>query len=408
MIDKTPKIGIVTMNFYPEKAATASLLTELSLGLKERGCDVRVYAGYPMYWFDKFKVTKREVYRSITIERSFNTQFNCQGKLRMICNTGSFFISAFFNLLLHCNDRILIIVTNPPFLPYIGFLMKKLRRINYIVLVHDVFPDSAIKVGYMNDGILARILDKLYTYTYENSINIIVLSEDMAELIKDKIGTRHHHKITIISNWEDETFIKPLNKSENPFVREHNLMDKFVILYSGNMSSSQDFDLILQAACKISDPEIRFIFIGDGIEKIKIKKKVEDMDLQNVDFLPYQPREILPYSMTSGDVLVVTQKKGTKGTLVSCKLYTAMATGRPILAMCEAGTEIAKVVNEFHCGVVVHNEDISELIEKILELKNSKHLRELMGENGRIALEKHFSKNVSINKYYDVLEKIDQ
>lgn len=400
------KVGMITLYFYPDKASTANLLTDLAVGLKEKGCDVKVYTGYPSYWDTKSKASKREDYNGVEIYRVFNTQFDSRKKFGMICNGISFFISVFWKVLLSKDDRIFLIATTPPFLPYMGYILNKLRRRNYIIIVHDIHPDIAIKIGYMNKGIIAKIWDKTYSRVYEKSVRIIVLGQCMAEVIKKKIHEEFYSKIKVIQNWEDENFIIPLNKADNWFSKKHNLIDKFVVLYSGNMGQHHDLEHILEAAGYLKSEKIKFLFIGEGIQKEKLVKETKNMNLDNVEFLPFQPKENLPYTMTCGDVIIVSQEEGTEGLCVSCKFYTAMAAGRPILAIIGEYSEIARVVKEYNCGIVVNNGDAEGVAEALLKLQKDKKLCSMMGANARKVLEDNFTKNHAISKYYELITNI--
>lgn len=400
------KVSIITLYFYPDKASTANLLTDLAVGLKEKGCDVKVYTGYPSYWDTKSKASKRENHNGVDIYRVFNTQFDSRKKFGMICNGISFCISVFWKLLLSKDDRIFLIATTPPFLPYVGYILKMLKGRNYIIIVHDIHPDISIKIGYMKDGILAKIWDKTYSRVYEKSVRIIVLGQCMAEVIKKKIQKESYQKIKVIQNWEDENFIIPLNKRENWFSKKHNLIDTFVVLYSGNMGQHHNLEPILEAAGYLKTEKIEFLFIGEGIQKEKLVKKTKNMNLDNVEFLPFQPKENLPYTMTCGDVIIVSQEEGTEGLCVSCKFYTAMAAGRPILAIIGEDSEIGEVVRKYNCGVVVNNSDAKGIAKALQKFQNDKKLCSMMGANARKVLEDNFTKNHAISKYYEVIKNI--
>jgi glycosyltransferase involved in cell wall biosynthesis len=258
----------------------------------------------------------------------------------------------------------------------------------------------------MKDGILAKIWGKTYSWIYENSVSIIVLGQCMAEVIKKKIQKESYQKIKVIQNWEDENFIIPLNKRENGFSKKHNLLDKFVVLYSGNMGQHHDLEPILEAAGYLKNEKIEFLFIGEGIQKEKLVKETKDMNLDNIEFLPFQPKENLPYTMTCGDVIIVSQEQGTEGLCVSCKLYTAMAAGRPILAIIGENSEIARVVKECNCGIVVSNGNAKSIAKALLKLQKDKKLCAVMGENARKAFENNFTKSHAINKYYELIKNI--
>jgi glycosyltransferase involved in cell wall biosynthesis len=397
---------MITLYFYPGKASAANLLTDLAVGLKEKGCDVRVYTGYPAYWDTKSKTRKRGNYKGVDIYRVFNTHFDSKKKFGMICNGISFCISVFWKLLLSKEDGIFLIVTAPPFLPYIGYILNTLRGRNYIIILHDIHPDIAIKIGFMKDGIIAKIWGKTHSRVYEKSVRIIVLGQCMAEVIRKKTRKESYSKIKVIQNWEDENFIVPLNKAENWFSKKHNLIDKFVVLYSGNMGRHHNLEPILGSAGYLKNEKIKFLFIGEGIQKERLVKKTRNMNLDNVEFLPFQPKENLPYTMTCGDVIIVSQEQDTEGLCVSCKLYTAMAVGRPILAIIGENSEVARVVTEYNCGIVVPNGNAQSIAKALLKLQKDKNLCAVMGENARRAFENNFTKNHAINKYYEVIKNL--
>ena len=400
------KVCIITIFFYPDEASTASLLTDLAVGLKENGCDVKVYTGQPSYGNTKTKLKKRENYKGVEIQRVFNTQFDSRKKLGVLCNGTIFFVSVLWKILLSKEERIFLIVTNPPFLLYMGYIFKKLKRKKYVVIVHDIFPDIGIKVGVMKEGISTKIWDKTYSWIYENSDSIIVLGEDMAGVIKRKINKKKYPKIKVIQNWEDENFIIPLNKEKNWFSMQYNLVDKFVVVYSGNMGLHHNLDVLLRAAEYLKTEKIKFLLIGEGNQKRKLVEKAKSMNLGNVEFLPRQYRQNLPYIMTCGDVIIVSQEQGTEGLCVSCKLYTAMAAGKPILAIIGENSEIARVVKKYNCGIVANTGNAQGVAEALLNFQKDKNMCAVMGENARRAFEDNFTKNHAINKYYEVIKNI--
>ncbi|NQE54760.1 D-inositol-3-phosphate glycosyltransferase [ANME-1 cluster archaeon GoMg3.2] len=172
------------------------------------------------------------------------------------------------------------------------------------------------------------------------------------------------------------------------------------------MSIHHDLESILRAAEYLKSEKIEFLFIGEGIQKEKLVKKTKNMNLDNVEFLPFQPKENLPYTMTCGDVIIVSQEQGTEGLCVSCKLYTAMAAGRPILAIIGENSEVARVVKDYNCGIVVNNNDPFGIVNALLKLQKNKNLCAVMGENARRSFEDNFTKNHAISKYYEVIKNI--
>jgi glycosyltransferase involved in cell wall biosynthesis len=406
MTDKKNQIAIVSQYFYPDHASTGRLMTELGLGLLKKGCDVKVYAGYPTYWGIRQKSKNVENYKGISINRIFLLALDTRTKFGSLCNGVSFFIFTFLKLLFSSEKRMYFFVTTPPFLPFIGYFLKKIKNQKYVVIVHDIHPDIIIKIHYTNEGILIKIWEYINKLVYNNADKIIVLGECMSNVMQQKIP-KNREKIKIIQNWEDGDFIKPMLKTQNRFSIENNLLEKFVVIYSGNMGVNHNLEIVIEAANYLKNSEIEFLFFGEGSQKNILIKKSEELHLQNVKFLNFQPLSTLPYTMTCGDAIIVSQETGTEGLCVSSKFYTALAAGKPILAIIGENSEISNVIKKFDCGVVINNYDAKFLAKKIDELFLDKNVCKKYGENARIAFEQNFTYEIAIIKYLEVVKEIE-
>jgi glycosyltransferase involved in cell wall biosynthesis len=397
------KLGLVTLYFYPDKASTGKLMTELAIGLRKKGFNLKVYTGNPSYWGDNKRLPKNDELEGVKIERVFNTQFDTRTKSGMILNSLSFFIFSFIRLLSSNDENAYLIVTTPPFLPFLGYFLYKFFNKKYFIILYDLHPEIAIKIGYMKEGILSKFWEEGYKKVFESSSRVIVLGECMSNVMKKKLNEKYHNKIVIIQNWENGNFIKPMEKNDNWFSVKYNLLNQFVVLYSGNLGLHHDLKTILRSAENLKEKDVKFIIIGEGAQKADLISYIKTNSLDKIEFLPFQPLENLPYSMTCSDVIIISQEKGTEGLCVSCKFYTALAAGRPIIAIIGENSEISMVIKKFNCGIVVR--DYYELSNAILRIKNEKGLAKLMGENSRNAFLKNFTYEDAINKYYDVISK---
>jgi glycosyltransferase involved in cell wall biosynthesis len=165
---------------------------------------------------------------------------------------------------------------------------------------------------------------------------------------------------------------------------------------------------IIAVAKKVKDtPDIVFVYIGEGAVKKRMEMYVDDHNLNNVLFLPYQPKDLLKYSLNVADVHLVVNQKGIKGVSVPSKIYGVMAAGKPILGVLEQGSEGNQLISTSHCGIVVEPHDYNGIFDCIMEFYNMEKmkLREL-GMNGRAYLENHLTKEVSINKYREVMKNL--
>jgi glycosyltransferase involved in cell wall biosynthesis len=376
-------VTLVTIHFHPDYSATGQLLTELAVGLEGMGCRVSVFTARPTY--ANRPVSRFEVHEGVEIHRVVSTHLDKNSHIGRVLNAGTYFVAVLGALLWRRHRGPLLIVSSPPFLGLAGYLLRMIRGQPYVYLVHDVFPDAAVTLGYLKaGGWVSRIWDQVNRLVLTHASRIVVLGEGTKTVIARKGGDGVADRIRVIHNWADEAFIRPLPKSENPFVREHGLEGKFVVLYSGNIGLPQDLETVIGAAEQLRDRDMVFLFIGEGGKKKKLQAMVQERELENVRFLPYQPREVLPYSTTCADVSLVALERGVEGLSMPSKLYTIMASGRPVVALVEKGLEISRILAEGRCGRIVEPYDVDELARVLDDYYSNLEICERDGRNGRV------------------------
>ncbi|PYS39498.1 MAG: glycosyltransferase WbuB, partial [Acidobacteria bacterium] len=148
-----------------------------------------------------------------------------------------------------------------------------------------------------------------------------------------------------------------------------------VVMHSGNIGLSQDFDLIIEAAARLKDkPDIIFVIVGDGVRKPDLQRKSKQLHLTNVVFFPYQPKELLRFSFAAADVFIVTLKNGLAGYLVPSKIYGILAAGRPYIAALEPASEVNDLTRKYRCGLLTRLADPDDLVRNILLLYGNRDL----------------------------------
>jgi glycosyltransferase involved in cell wall biosynthesis len=408
--DKRLRVNIVTLYFYPDYASTGHLLTELAVGLKRMGCDVTVYTAHPTYR-SRERARKSEVYEGVQVYRLPSTQMDKNVKLGRILNSVSFFVSALVTLLFHRTSGPLLIVSVPPFLPFLGYVVKRLKGQPYISLFYDVYPDIAVRLGYLKSGgLMQRIWDSMNRLVIGQASRVIALSEPMKGIVLGKAnpnGQADSEKFRIIHNWVDEGFIKPMAKTENWFVAQEGLQDKFIVLYSGNIGLSYDLETVIAAAERLKDKNMAFLFIGEGGKKKKLQALVGQRQIQNVRFLPYQPRDVLPFSLTCSDVSLVALEKGVEGLSMPSKLYTILASGRPVIALVEEDSAVARIIRDADCGARVTQNDVEALVKVLEFYYENSEIAERQGRKGREYCLGHFTLARACQEYYDLLASLN-
>lgn len=403
--ESSVRLSIVTQFFPPDYAATGQLIEELVKHLGRKGIDIKVFTGQPGYAFQSEDAPSYEDRGSVKIYRSRITKFASK-RIRGAVIGGLLFA---FRALLHVaknfhNRNLLLVTTAPPFLPIIGYLLNFFFGIPYICLVYDIHPDISVELGMIRrDHPIVKAWTWINKQVWRNSQEIIVLSSNMKERILNHCPDLSN-KIEVIHSWADPEKIRPIAKEENWFAKEHNLDDKFTVLYSGNMGRCHDIDTIFDAALKLKDEPIQFVCIGKGAKQDSLKEKIAQHGLNNFVFLPYQDKSDLSYSLSACDVSLVSVSEGVEGLVAPSKVYGYLASGRPIAAVCPESTYINDMLKEGECGESFVNGDSDGLANFLLKLSQNPDFAENMGKSARHYLMNNFSPEAIANQYSQVLK----
>jgi glycosyltransferase involved in cell wall biosynthesis len=147
--------------------------------------------------------------------------------------------------------------------------------------------------------------------------------------------------------------------------------------------------------------DIVFIFIGDGARKNELESFIEQHQLDNVRVMPYQPRELVPFSLAAGNILLVTLREGLAGLSVPSKTYAILAAGRPVLFVGDKESDVARLVAEQDCGAVVGSGDSKQLAEVIAEWASNPAKLTEIGQKARRLFEQHFERHHAVDAYLE-------
>jgi glycosyltransferase involved in cell wall biosynthesis len=397
---------ILNQFFYPDHSATSQLMTELAESLVERGVCVTALAGRGRYNGGE-GLPRCEDYRGVRIERAWATSFGKRSGLGRLSDYFSFYVGASWRLLRSPRHDIVMALTTPPLIGLIALVIGRLRGMRVVMLVQDVYPDIAVALGTLSSrNPVTVLLNYLSRSILRGADRIIVLGECMKERVVAKVGQDAAAKIDVIHNWADGAEIKPLGVEPNPFVGEHKLEGKFVVLFSGNLGRVNEFKTILSAALRLRDrDDIVFLFIGDGAKAFEIERYACENSLSNIRLLPYQPRGMLRYSLGAGHALLVTLADGLAGLSVPSKTYVSLASGRPVLFVGDSRSDVARLVRENGCGEVVEPGDARRLSEVIEAWASDRTMLERMGVKARSLFETRFGRPRAVNAYLEAFGK---
>jgi len=403
---KSIKLSVLTQFFPPDYAATGQLIEELVKQLGAQGVDIEVFTSQPGYAFSSHTAPAVEWADKIRIQRSRTAQL-WTGRIRGKAVNGILYTLRATLYLLKARRRknILLVTTAPPFLPVIGYLAYILFRTPYVCILYDLYPDIAIALGVISKRHwLVRLWRGFNKQIWLNAKGIVVLSPAMKQQVV-AYCPEVSDKISIIHSWANPEAIVPIDKQKNWFAWKYSLVHKFTVLYSGNMGRCHDIVTMLEAAKQLQDEPIQFVCIGGGAKREELITEVNRLGLKNFTFLPYQDQQVLPYSLTACDLSLVSVDATTEGLVVPSKLYSALASGRPIAVICSQTSYLRQLVAEANCGGTFDNGDGQGLAQFIRSLNRDRQIGKQMGKAGRQYLQLHFTPKVISQQYLHILQQ---
>lgn len=301
---------------------------------------------------------------------------------------------------------LMFISSTPPIQGAMAALVKKCRHIPLIYNLQDIFPDSLVGTGLAKkDGLLWKIGRVIENFTYRNADKIIVISQDFKRNIMAK-GVPEE-KIEVIYNWVDEQAVVRVPRNENKLFEKYNLdPNKFYITYCGNIGLTQNMDLLLDVAKELSSEEdIHFVLVGEGADKTRVANRVENENIKNISFLPFQPYEDISHVFSLGNAGLIISKPGVGENSVPSKTWSIMSAECPVIANFDEN-EIKSILNDNNCGIFTKAGDKEAFKNAILELYHNQEKAVQLGKNGRQFIMENLTREIGTSKYVKVVKEV--
>jgi glycosyltransferase involved in cell wall biosynthesis len=404
-----PDVVLVCQLFYPEMISTGQIVTELAEELAARGAGISVIAAQPTVVAGAARVPVRLYHRGISIHRTWSTRLPKTSFVGKLLNLTTYFASAAWEVFWRYRHSQLLLLTNPPYLPLLGWFMNLLRGQRFGVLVHDIMPEQAELIGFIKtDGWLARMWRWFNRLWYRRAAYVVVLTRDMREgMLRNANSSEDpaaRAKTHVIHIWSDDRLINPEHKSASKEAVRLGVQDRFVVQYSGNHGRFHDIETVLGIALSFGPEEgLTFQFIGEGQKKRLVNERLAAGAHPHLYSSGYVPKELLADSLTMADLGVVAQLPGQERVCYPSKFLGIMAAGRAVLAICPPDCEMARMIREHELGFVVSNGDVSEGRRVLLAAKADPERVRRMGENAARLLREKFTLAKAAEAYYSLL-----
>lgn len=412
------QITVICPHFAPDVAPTGEVMTAIASELIKRDHVLHVVTSLPWYrhhrlepgWEGQLWRHEDTDWGRITRVHPFPT--DKAALVRRALAFGGFTALATAIATVGPRPDVVLSMSPPLSLGLSGWIVARRWNVPFVFNIQDVFPDVAVELGLLTNSRAISAAQWLERFSYRRSDSVTVLSEDLADNVRNKIAHRlsgsdrdeQVRKVRVIPNFVDTERIRPTDK-ENSYTSDYDLVGKRVVMYAGNVGLSQSLDLVLDAAEELSgNPDVVFVINGGGVARGALERRAEGMN--NVRFVEMQPRERLAEVLAAADIHVVPLKAGLARSSVPSKLYSILAAGRPVVASVDPGTEVATTIERAGAGVSVGPEDSHAFTAAIRGLLEAPEKALEMGVSGRRFVESWVSPAAVARSYEDLFEQL--
>ena len=401
------KLIFVNRYFHPDLSATSQMLSDIAFRLAARGREVHVVTSRQRYEDAAARLPARETREGVQIHRIWTSRFGRAWLPGRALDYLSFYVSSWLCIArLARRGDLVIAMTDPPLACFPAALAARLRGARLVNWLQDIFPEVAERLGLrITRGLFGAFARALRGYSLRAATLNVVLGERMREFVA-RLEPASAQRIAVIHNWADGETLQPVPPGEGSLRAQWGLEGRFVVGYSGNMGRVHDFDTVLDACERLrTDADVAFVFAGEGHQRLRLEQETRRRGLPNVTFQPYQPRDRLAASLGAADAHLVSLLPALEGLVVPSKFYGIAAAGRPAIFIGDPEGEIARMLREARCGLVVATGDAAGLARAILALRDHPAQCREMGANARAAFEVRYDLPRAMNHWEAALAR---
>lgn len=405
------RVVFVVHHFPPDVNSTGTLMSGITQLLRQRGHDVEVITSFPHYegfrvWPRyRHKILERDVDDGVAVWRVWCFANGRKSMRNRLINYVTFNLMATVIGLWVARDADVVFATNGSFFTGISAAVIGRGRVPFILNVQDLYPEVPILAGQLRNPFAIRLLRNIARFMYRRATAISVISPALQRYLHEMYAVESERS-TVIANFVDTERIRPLPRA-NPYAAQLGFVDSFVVAHSGNLGYAYDLMTLVDAANLLSsEDDLMFAIIGNGVLKSSLEARVRELNVGNVRFLGFQPHDALPWLRASIDLHVALYRPGAARYSMPSKLYEIMASGRPVLASAEPGSDVQRLIEASGGGVCIAPSDPNQLAQTILRLRDDQPAREAMGRLGRGYVEQHHTIVHIASQYEQLLARM--
>lgn len=397
---------VLSQVYVPDPASVGQHMADAAAEMARRGYRVLVFASARGFEDPSKKYKSRERIDGVEIIRFPLSSFGKQSIAMRLVGGMIFVLQCVVAGVFVHRLRGILVSTSPPMCPIGAIVIALLRRVPITYWAMDLNPDQMIAMGLTKPtSTPARVFDWMNRRILKRARAVVALDRFMGERLEAK--TPVGERLAIMPPWPHEEVEEPLRHEDNPFRAQHGLEGRFVVMYSGNHSIVHPITTVLEAAKRLCDDDrFVFLFIGGGLAKREVEQAITSGVAPNVRSLPYQPLETLRYSLSAADVHVVSVGDNMVGIVHPCKIYGAMAVGRPILLIGPDPCHASDILRDHPVGWHIKHGDVDGAVKALREMADTDPAAlDAMGRRAANLVATRFSKPTLMGAFCDTVER---
>jgi colanic acid biosynthesis glycosyl transferase WcaI len=361
------KITVWGINYEPEPTGIGPFNTDLCAYLAGRGHAVTMLSTFAYYpWWkkraeDAGKFHERTVANGVTLHRCWHYVPEKPSTVKRLVHELSFVATSTWRALWTPRPDVFVVVSPSLFLGLGAFVASRLKRRPFVFHVQDLQPDAALGLGMLKPGLSVKLLYALERWSYARAALVSGISQGMIDAYRRK-GVPAE-KIYLFPNWIPDEAPASVASGENggeSFRREYGIAPETpLIAYSGNVGMKQGLEVVIEAAKGGSGAH--WAICGEGAAKPALEAAIAAAPGCGSRLYPLQPDERYRALLREADVSLITQQKGTGQFFFPSKLLSILQYGRPVLAVADEASELARATREGGFGLVVEPGDATGL-----------------------------------------------
>ncbi len=398
------RILFLSQLFDPENAIKGLSFVK---ALAAAGHDVDVITAFPSYPGGKvypgFRQRWRQVEQAaprVRVTRVATYISQDRSGLKRLLGYASFAAMAFVQALFHKRPDVVYAYYPPVVGGVAAITLGACKRAPVVYDVQDLWPEAVVASGMVREGWLTLVIEGMAGFIYRRAAAVITLSDGYrTALLKKGVASG---KVFRIYNWCDEARI-----SVDDDVGSDGRI--FSVVYAGNLGAAQGLDAVVRAAGIVAErghANVRFDFIGDGVEKPVLQELVSSMGLENVRFVDkVPPEQIGPLLGQAGALVAHLRDDPVFSITVPQKTQAYLLAGRPLLMA--IGGESADIIRRANAGVVAEPGSPAQIAEAAIHLSGLSAIeRQEMGKRGRAFYKQHMSQENGVGQTLALLEQV--